>query len=676
MVSARRRALHSHPIPLSMITLGLASLLLALPACSAKLEGGGSGVDEERAPFGAYSGPGSKVEFKSFPGQKDAQDPGTWGPLLTEIERHLPASYGTTYRDADPVTHGHETTHGIDAELQNNHAPTDGKRYEAMYVLEDRAVFVEQPKLRKAQVAPYVPQALRGSRFDLYITGQTAFDDEPLYIWEEWVAYTNGGSVGVELMQLGKWTQGSRDAVAGPLELSIYAIALARAVEQHDANYFATNKQFREFLAWNLWRAMKVFHVGKRHKDFQFTSQKKLYDALLSPDGKPIRDFVRKLYGADFAFAVFYNVSLDPGGSPGTPTADAGAAPASDSGATPTTDSGAPAPQDAGSAPASDAGAAPPPPSGPDADGDGVLDSDDRCSHTRAGDVAWKVGEFAGCAAGQYKDSDDADRDGVPNSKDVCPNTPLGTTVAQSGDRAGCKVESGPAPPPPGSDAGVAPVPPADAGSPPPPQADSGTPPSADEQPPMVAITAPAALEQVPLTTTIKAVVSDNVAVTKVRFLVDGKEVGQDAHEPYELTVTLAPGQRQLAIVAEDAAGNQGVGNVIVTAAAPQTDPPKDPNPPQDPPKDPPQDPPKDPNPPQDPPKDPNPPQDPPKDPPGAPSPPQNPPQGPGSNQPRPAEAFGCSLAGTAGANNGSDAASTTALMLGLLMLLARRRRR
>ena len=57
-----------------------------------------------------------------------------------------------------------------------------------------------------------------------------------------------------------------------------------------------------------------------------------------------------------------------------------------------------------------------------DADGDGVVDTNDRCPNTPAG---WEVGTD-GCPL-------DADKDRVPNSIDECPNTPAGMQVGANG---------------------------------------------------------------------------------------------------------------------------------------------------------------------------------------------------------------------------------------------------
>lgn len=80
-----------------------------------------------------------------------------------------------------------------------------------------------------------------------------------------------------------------------------------------------------------------------------------------------------------------------------------------------------------GSSSAAEPAAAAPEPVDRDSDGDGVMDSSDRCPGTRAGAA---VDEY-GCAL-------DSDGDGVPNSRDKCPDTRAGAVV----DLDGCEVEA------------------------------------------------------------------------------------------------------------------------------------------------------------------------------------------------------------------------------------------
>jgi hypothetical protein len=136
------------------------------------------------------------------------------------------------------------------------------RRTNGFYVLNNQAVLVTEPNIRKSQIGPYVPNSLRGSRYTLYITGQAAWDDTPLYVWDEWNAYVNGGAAGVDLVEHQLWKSGWRDGVAGIIEFVVYALATGQAVKEKDPEYFKNRTQFTEFLAWNLKRSMEVYLTG------------------------------------------------------------------------------------------------------------------------------------------------------------------------------------------------------------------------------------------------------------------------------------------------------------------------------------------------------------------------------------------------------------------------------
>jgi len=379
--------------------------------------------------------PGQHVEWMTYPAQ-NSKSGGSWGVALTDIAQHLPSSYGDTYWDSDLITAGHETSHGIHAHLRNNFNKT-GKKANAFYVLNDRAAIVVEPNIRKSDVAPYIPTSLRGSRYSTYITGQVEWDDTPLYVWDEWNAYANGGDVGVDLVKRGLWKYDWRDGVAGQLEFVVYATAVAMVVQKKDPTYFADYDQFREFLAWNVNRSMKTFREGAKMDAFKWSDQDAYYERMKSdPGASTWREFVRSYFGADWANVVVFGA--DPGGGGGTVDAgppdtgpgvvdsgvDTGGGGAVDSGETDTgvTDSGG-----GGSI--------------ADEDGDSVQDTLDLCSKTPAGAPVWMTGEWIGCGAGQHRDGGggaDADGDGVPDSKDRCSKTAAGDRVWQYGDWIGC----------------------------------------------------------------------------------------------------------------------------------------------------------------------------------------------------------------------------------------------
>ena len=248
--------------------------------------------------------PGDGVDWFTWPEQQPSLADATWGVQLTDIARHLPAQYGDQYWfPDDAMTSGHETTHGINAHLRNNEAPQG--RYNAFYVLHDRAAFVAEPQMRKADIAPFIPASLQGDRYATYITGQSAWDDTPLYVFDEWVAYTNGADVAVGQVQAGLYRGEWTDAVMGPLEFVVYAIATARAASDKDPTYFASNVQFRRFTAWNIERAMRLFEAGRTMSQFQWARQDAYAAALRTgADAADLRAFARTTWGADWTQRV------------------------------------------------------------------------------------------------------------------------------------------------------------------------------------------------------------------------------------------------------------------------------------------------------------------------------------------------------------------------------------
>lgn len=113
----------------------------------------------------------------------------------------------------------------------------------------------------------------------------------------------------------------------------------------------------------------------------------------------------------------------------------------------------------------------------------------------------------------------------------------------------------------------------------PPPQ-----PPPGDSRPPSVSLTAPASGATVSGTVTVAANATDDVAVTKVEFYLDGQLKSTDATAPYQWawnTTTASNGSHRLQAKAYDAAGNVGASaTVAVTVNNGGTQPPPPPPPP------------------------------------------------------------------------------------------------
>ena len=240
------------------------------------------------------------IEWMDWPVQTSVTNSG-WGSVLTDVMQHCPPS--EAYYTDDKVTQAHESTHGIDTHLGLTYTSWVG--WNAFYVLEGRALLLAEPGIRKAVVAPYVPQRFRRSRYDLYLVNQTAWDDHPLYIWEEWIAYTNGTAAGVDQAQQGLWSGGWRDACMGTLEFVVYGLAVGLAVEELDPEYFEDEPAFRPFLAFSLRRALEVYRECAVISSFAWETQDAYYQDLRSGAvAEPLRAFMRRTYGDEFTEEV------------------------------------------------------------------------------------------------------------------------------------------------------------------------------------------------------------------------------------------------------------------------------------------------------------------------------------------------------------------------------------
>jgi len=246
---------------------------------------------------------GNNVNFLNFGRQKNTGDQGH-GNFLNDIESHIPSQYGTQYRDRDPVTWSHETTHGINAHIRNQNY-TSGSNRTGLYVGNDRGVVLDNPNMRKSDVRQEIPQALRGSRYDLYLNQQQAFEKEPHYILDEWVAYANGLQTGVDLAQQGR---GRPDNIVGlgamgALEFTTYAFAEAKAISQKDPAYWNSEqgKQFKEFIAWHGVRAMDLVRQGSAMEKSKEGGQDQYMQELCSgASGQGLRDFIAREFGQDY----------------------------------------------------------------------------------------------------------------------------------------------------------------------------------------------------------------------------------------------------------------------------------------------------------------------------------------------------------------------------------------
>lgn len=186
-------------------------------------------------------------------------------------------------------TNAHETTHEIQSVLRNAH----GGRVNAFYLLNGKAVICKEPGVKISYVGKFCPAVLRSYRWPLYCEQQQQYwNNEPLYLVDEWSAYINGCAVSLEDKHAGKKEE-STDAASGTLEMGIYSIAMAMAVEKYDQEYFKNNKQFILFMKYQWKRAHDLYQ--KAAPLFPSDNQTRQLKALqTSPDAEAMRQFITK----------------------------------------------------------------------------------------------------------------------------------------------------------------------------------------------------------------------------------------------------------------------------------------------------------------------------------------------------------------------------------------------
>lgn len=215
-------------------------------------------------------------EFNNWPKLRNISD-NSLGTILGDIDSHMPA--GHVYRDSSKMTWAHETTHGINSNIRNKNV--NASKVNGFYCLEDRACVIIEPKTTIRAVAPLVPSVLRGPSYNLYMVQQAGgWNERPLYIFDEWIAYTNGSLCGRE-MKVSGWYYELLQAH----NFNVYAICLAMEVKKSCPDY--DDKQMKAFMMWNIERTFEFFTAEAAWED-NLEDLRKLRVSLNLSDGTEI----------------------------------------------------------------------------------------------------------------------------------------------------------------------------------------------------------------------------------------------------------------------------------------------------------------------------------------------------------------------------------------------------
>ena len=192
-----------------------------------------------------------------------------WGVHLTDIEQRLTT---TDHRLGDKLTWAHEGTHFINANLTSWHSQAMKTYAQGLYVGGDRCTFVLAPKITVPDIARIIPLELRGSRYKTYLVDFHRNSlNTPTMILDEWVAYQNGLSTGIEHVEKRLSRLEHTNYALSVLEMSVYS---AYMLEAADPDYDAT--QLKAFVAWGTEQSFRLHRQAVQYREFNWDSGKTL----------------------------------------------------------------------------------------------------------------------------------------------------------------------------------------------------------------------------------------------------------------------------------------------------------------------------------------------------------------------------------------------------------------
>ena len=195
--------------------------------------------------------------------------------VLRDIDSHLTLGQ---YYDKNKVTWAHEGTHFINANIRNSHK--DFTKVNGFYCLGDRGCVIYEPRTTIRSFAGIIPEGLRGPSYNLYLVQQTGgWNDRPLYLFDEWVAYTNGSEVGRELNHQGWYFE-----LLQAHNFNVYCMYLAMHVKKVCPDY--DDFQMKMFMMWNIERTFRLSE--KFDKSREVMGEEVFY--IYGPLGKAMHD--------------------------------------------------------------------------------------------------------------------------------------------------------------------------------------------------------------------------------------------------------------------------------------------------------------------------------------------------------------------------------------------------
>ena len=242
--------------------------------------------------------------------QKRTNTPSQGASVLQDVVGHYFSGPGclsyTNYYSSDPDTYSHEATHGLNACIRNNYNPNQ-EHLNGFYLLEGKAIVITEPRVKKSQVAGFVPKGLQSldltKRFNTYIIGQSSFENDPLYIFDEWNAYINGALESIEQFKTKNYKTNSVLLGAGATEFMVYATSLGLAISKLDPSYFTQEPKFIPLYKHLVEKTViRILQEGSSYSQVVDPSMVAYFNKFrTSAESEDLRNFIRTYMGTGWA---------------------------------------------------------------------------------------------------------------------------------------------------------------------------------------------------------------------------------------------------------------------------------------------------------------------------------------------------------------------------------------
>lgn len=228
--------------------------------------------------------------------------------ILKDIMTHSTEANAIAMMSNMKPTFGHETVHGINAQLSSDGGFGAQGPFNRGFFLAGtgQGVLIKRVAFSKASVGAFVPQSLRNSRFKTYITSSD-WADQPYYLWDEWFAYQAGALVDLKSIEQKLPRDSSlRGYMMGPIEFIPYAVAVGMASN----GAVAADQQAVALMRYGIELSLAILNEARAYSQYVDLHEPFRVIRVLQKDSnaEAMRQYLKQLYGEAWYSAAIGNL--------------------------------------------------------------------------------------------------------------------------------------------------------------------------------------------------------------------------------------------------------------------------------------------------------------------------------------------------------------------------------